>query len=937
MRLRPGPPQWMRAVLAPLVLLAAADGLRAQVHVQASVQLPAEIVPREWLVIAPLDVEGRRPFRADAVFAAHLLDRASPPPVAGDALSGELGVEQRWVAGSAAEDGTLPGLDGGRVAWAFTTIDTPADGVMLAQLSGASMLWVNGEPFPGDGYGLGFSPVPVALHAGRNALFVSGVRGEARLRLTRPEHALLLGTGDMTRPDILVGLLPQEPVEMGVLVLNASLQAVPALQLDAGHGTDARGAFGLPPLGVLKLPVTVLEAGQRLPDSALPHMRDPSPPGSRMPTGPLPLQLGGHPDEPARSESFALDVCVPGEVTRHTYRSAVDDSVQEYAVRWPALPAWSFDGQGGLVVPEPKSLLLTLHGAGVMPAGQAGSYSARPDFWIVAPSNRRAFGFDWQDWGRRDACDVLQRALSLPGVDEVRVFLAGHSMGGHGTWHLAANDPDRFLAIAPSAGWASFDTYGGRPAGALAELWHGADGASLTPSLIENLVQLPAYIVHGTADDNVPASEARAMEAALIEAGRAPLTHYEEGAGHWWDGPAAPGADCVDWPGIFELFRATPTPEDAAAAAAVVTGSAGAAGVTETTGSTGATGSGGDVDWHWISVDPGVDAVHHGLVALQPLQYGVPMRLALRWSRALDTCEVRTSNVRRFGVRRWPGATPPATLLLDGLVVPDGGWSEPGATQASFVRADEALADRGAGRGGVHDVALVDAGAWSETTCPAGALDGPRLSWPEAEKSPASCGPFKRAFDRGFVLVYGTSGDAAENAELLARARSDATAWWYRGNGCAPLLSDRQFLSPAGRAACAGRNLIVYGNADSNAAWPVVVPANCPLQARRGALALGERRWEGADLGAVCVFPRADRAESGDGAALAGPPLVGLFADSGARGTRLGIMLAPFVSGVGYPDYAVFGPDVLRAGDAGVMAAGWFDALWRSAASVAER
>ena len=52
--------------------------------------------------------------------------------------------------------------------------------------------------------------------------------------------------------------------------------------------------------------------------------------------------------------------------------------------------------------------------------------------------------------------------MKLSGADPDRIYLTGHSMGGHGTWHLAANDPDRWAAIAPSAGWISFDTYGGR-------------------------------------------------------------------------------------------------------------------------------------------------------------------------------------------------------------------------------------------------------------------------------------------------------------------------------------------------------------------------------------------------------------------------------------------------------------------------------------------
>jgi hypothetical protein len=32
---------------------------------------------------------------------------------------------------------------------------------------------------------------------------------------------------------------------------------------------------------------------------------------------------------------------------------------------------------------------------------------------------------------------------------------------------------------------------------------------------------------------------------------------------------------------------------------------------------------------------------------------------------------------------------------------------------------------------------------------------------------------------------------------------------------------------------------------------------------------------------------------------------------------------------VGYPDYAIVGPDVLSSGDGGVRAAGFFDSAWR--------
>ncbi len=81
---------------------------------------------------------------------------------------------------------------------------------------------------------------------------------------------------------------------------------------------------------------------------------------------------------------------------------------------------------------------------------------------------------------------------------------------------------------------------------------------------------------------------------------------------------------------------------------------------------------------------------------------------------------------------------------------------------------------------------------------------------------------------------------------------------------------------------------------------------------------IGPTLHEGDSLGAVFVRPRRGERDT----------LVGVFADSGPRGTRLGLTLAPFVSGVGYPDWAVFDARVLTLGDGGVLDAGWFGYDW---------
>ncbi len=778
----------MRCLLAAsLLLVASATAFATQ----------TEIVGGDWLVVDAVDARGRAPWNPDALLTRYLLERAAPPPAAEDAVQGTKGGTQRWRVIHADDAGGVAGGDD--VALAYRRYASPRRRVVLATLDGASALVVNGTPYVGDVYGSQLGPFPVALAEGENHVYVRGVRGSFRLLLEEPRDEVAVPLADTTLPDAVAG----EPLHgLGaVLVVNASERFV-RVAATGGAVTGGR-PLTLPPLGVAKLPFEfTLDAA---PEAG---------------TSTLPLDFGVSVDggEPLRVHR---DVAVrgPHEARRVTFRSAVDGAVQRYAVLPPSdAPR---DGAG---------LVLSLHGAGVDSLSQARAYSARPGVWIVAPTNCRPFGFDWQDWGRTDAYEALQHALAWTHADPARVCLTGHSMGGHGTWHLAANDPDRFAAIAPSAGWVQFDVYGGRPALAMQEPWRGADRASETFALVENLAPLPTYVLHGVDDDNVPLEQAQRMLEALRATGASPLAHFQEGAGHWWDGDVAAGADCVDWPPIFDLFATSRAPRDAD-------------------------------ELRFLTVDPAVDADHLWFHVEQPWEYGRMVRVHARRD-ASDVVTFDTENARLVRI----GADP-ATARWKARR-PDGAWID---------------------------------------------VPGPVAD----EKSPELSGPFKRAFGRRFVLVVGTAGSARESRELLERARSDAATWRYRANGRAEVLTDTAWLRSAD-ARDPSRNVILYGNADTNAAWDEVFEEECPVRAVRGGLVVGDQTWERDDLAAVFVQRR-----------RGGQALAAAFADTGPQGTRLQMALLVFVSGVGYPDYAVFAPSVLAGDDSGVLAAGWFDHRWR--------
>ncbi|MEO0650713.1 MAG: hypothetical protein AAFZ65_08545, partial [Planctomycetota bacterium] len=184
-----------------------------------------------------------------------------------------------------------------------------------------------------------------------------------------------------------------------------------------------------------------------------------------------------------------------------------------------------------------------------------------------------------------------------------------------------------------------------------------------------------------------------------------------------------------------------------------------------------------------------------------------------------------------------------------------------------------------------------------------------------SRRRPERSGPFKRAFDREFILVRGTAGDQAETQALLDLARFHAAEWWYRANGRALLMTDAEFL---GRPDLAHNNVILYGNADTNAAWSSVFEDGCPLQPRRGGMSFAGDFMRGADRAAQFVHRRA-----GSDIALAGA-----FAAASPRATRLQATTAPFVSGVGIPDYLIFDSSVLAQGDDGSIVTGFWDHAW---------
>lgn len=172
-------------------------------------------------------------------------------------------------------------------------------------------------------------------------------------------------------------------------------------------------------------------------------------------------------------------------------------------------------------------VVLFLHGAGERGSDNEKQLKYLPT-WLADPEIRRRYpcfvvapqcreGGRWADFDWKDKTSSPQKAeptvdlaaavaaldavMKAEPADPDRVYLTGLSMGGYGSWDLAARMPERFAAVVPICG--------------------GGDEATAV-----KLSKLPIWCFHGADDEIVPVERSRSIVEAVKAAGG--NVHYTE-------------------------------------------------------------------------------------------------------------------------------------------------------------------------------------------------------------------------------------------------------------------------------------------------------------------------------------------------------------------------------------------------------------------------
>lgn len=681
--------------------------------------------------------------------------------------------DTKWFSIKANDEGWFRGreLQGSYIYYKYESFE---DKIMILEGHNYYNVFVNQEPRIGNIYGnkdeyeswepnFNYSYLPVKIKKGKNEFLFQVSNGAMKAILHETETIAFLNVYDNTLPDVVKN---KEFSDFGgIVVVNAQDKTLKNAQIKVINKDGVETITKVPSI----IPTSVRKV--RFDFKGIAGNGDKEK---------LTVQLIL--DNKILDEKEIILNCVDKlDAYKQTFISEIDGSVQYYAVK----PSTSEE--------ENQALFLSVHGARVEAINQAGSYANKEWGNIVSPTNRRPYGFNWEDIGRIDALEVLNITKKKFNADENRIYLTGHSMGGHGTWHLGVNYPDQFAAIAPSAGWISLWSYRYSDRkenfSDVQKIFTRAAQQSDTYTMAPNYSQLGIYIIHGNADSVVSPFQARSMIRTLETFHKDFDYHFEPDVEHWWDlDTVKPGSDCVDWTPMFDFFSRHARPLNRIKKLNFTTATPGIASKN-----------------YWVTIEQ------------QEKQFDFST-IEIEFVPEVNVFRATTDNIKTFSIDT-------KSLGLEKQ------------SSFKFVINDEQVEGIITG----DRIYLTYTGSSWQI----------KSELNTNEKNPNRYGSFKDLFKNNLILVYGTNGSDEENNTILAKVRYDSEMFWYVGNGAFEIIADSEF-DPMNYK---DNNILLYGNSEQNSAFKNYFE-NIPIDVTSDKIKIGDKNLNGKNLATYFVYPK---------------------------------------------------------------------------------
>ncbi len=389
----------------------------------------------------------------------------------------------------------------------------------------ASRFLINGHLETGHINGWGVRQlVPVALKKGTNQFIAAGSANFQLLSIKAPISFLM---DTIVAPDAKLG--EQGPFVASIVAVNAGDVATRAsIQTQVDNGPVTSHLTELVPAMDSRI--------VRFDFMVSSHLK----PGNHH------LKLWGKGIDPCDLKFLVAD---RGVVRRCTYVSRFDGMVRGYSILESLQPS------------NNQPIVLFTYGGGRTSESQLSMIHARRECHVVSPDFRTS---NWDGLGRRDALETLDVAAKRLQADRSRMYLLGHSMGGHAVYVMSSINPKAFAGIGLSAAWLSNFTYISDTypevitADPIAKIFRKAMSETDLEGRLDDIAATKnVWMMHGDADQSVPISESFRILNALEARGTKVEMFVQRHANHFWSLPNGEGNQ-YDFPPLLQgLLRSS--------------------------------------------------------------------------------------------------------------------------------------------------------------------------------------------------------------------------------------------------------------------------------------------------------------------------------------------------------------------------------------------
>lgn len=828
-------------------------------------------IPQQWLVLGGFPDRGDNSLYKDFFKPSSSEQRVRPR--SGDSMHTMSGATLRWRDISVQQNvflnvGTVVPAEKKGIAYAYTVLLSEKEETIAATFghSGSLRVWLNGELVHENR--ISRKPEPdkdvlvLSLKKGKNAVLVK-IGGTQPywgfyFKEHRPSTKLFVNDRLIILPDVRAGefLRAWGQVEVANVSADSLFGMTVEVIGDRLMVPSRTSSLTLGPGDVRRVPFW-LQTKTAVSESV---------------AAPFQLRISGREEE-------CLVQCTPRIRRRNeyfvtTYRSGLDGSVQPYSLLLPTT----------LNPDSAYPLVVLLHGAWVTDWGQnIISYDSKE--WIIQVAVHDRGNNRYRDIGQVDLDEVLHEVKRNYRIDGDRIFLAGHSMGGYGTWFQATKHPDRWAAISPQAGYTDYFLY--HPAMSDAQ-----DNSVFKRKLLEdwspllfaeNLKYVPAYIIHGAKDDNVAVEHSRKMAARLKDLNYTFIYDENPGQGHWW-GPrgAKYGIEVVDKPPIWSFFQEHHHRQKNPRMVLYKTTSLRYNTV------------------YWVTIDE-LDTVY------------APAQIRAEIS-GENKIEIVSNNITQFTLHlndSLINTRLPVELTVNGRVAFEG--CAPRSLGVTLRKTMDGGYTMLMKNDDLSIPSLDRTDGWSV----AGELDkhggvSKLAEWNDdlLKKTPSLFGPVVDAFNSKFLFIVGTSNRKRAMSEAIQKSADRmARTWESFANGIVRIKKDSQITIED----IVGNNLVLFGNETSNTVL-AQIKGRLPIRFSGNKVVVGKDEYAGDDVGAVMIYPNP----------LSQSKYVVVIAGT----TPASYDLASRIPVSELPDYVVYDRHSFEAEEVEFRASGFFDKYW---------